>query len=203
MKEYNPHENGTTPSFTDLAEIEPKNVLEAAELYTQMGFFVLPCNGKKPILKGWPELRLGLADLPEYFDHGPNVALILGEPSGWLVNVDLDVEEACKIADWFLPVTLVSGRESTPGSHHWYVSPGLKNRKWQDTDGVVLLETRSTRSQTLVEPSVHPSGESYAWDRHGLLEPIEVDAEELHKRCRELATATVLARHMPAGGRHE
>jgi putative DNA primase/helicase len=177
-------------SFTDLGESRPENGLEAAQLYTRMGLCVVPCNGKRPIPKNWPELELGLEDLPRYFDDGQNVALILGEPSKGLVNVDLDVQEACKVADWFLPETLASGRESTPGSHRWYVSPG-KNKKWVDTGGVVLLETRSTRSQPLVEPSKHPSGESYSWDRDGVLEPSEIDPEDLKKRCTELATATI------------
>jgi hypothetical protein len=36
------------------------------------------------------------------------------------------------------------------------------------------------------------------------LEPVEVDPGELEERCTELATATVVARHLPpVGGRHE
>ncbi|MDP9437240.1 MAG: phage/plasmid primase, P4 family, partial [Actinomycetota bacterium] len=50
---------------------------------------------------------------------------------------------------------------------------------------------------------VHPDGERYVWDADGALEPAEVDPEELRTRCIGLATATVLARHVPpVGGRH-
>ena len=159
MKAYNLNCDGTRPSFIDLAGIEPKNGVEAAALYINMGLRVVPCEGKKPILKVWLELRLEDEDLPQHFGDGQNVGLILGEPSGWLVNVDLDVPEALKISDWFLPQTLTGGRKSTPRAHHFYRAAGLETKKWQDTDGVVLLEIRSTGSQTLVEPSVHPSGE--------------------------------------------
>ncbi len=193
------------PSFNNLAENRPKNGLEAAVLYMRMGLPTVPCEGKRPTVKDWPKCRLALEDLPRHFGNGQNIGLLLGERSGGLVVVDIDVLEALPIADWFLPETLVSGRESTPGSHRWYVSPGLNNKKWQDINGVVLLEVRSTGSQTLVEPSVHPdTGEAYAWERDGLLEPVKIDARKLYKRCTELATATVIARHLPlTGGRHE
>jgi P4 family phage/plasmid primase-like protien len=42
------------------------------------------------------------------------------------------------------------------------------------------------------------------WVREGALEAVETAAEELQKRCTSLATATVIARHLPPiGGRHE
>jgi putative DNA primase/helicase len=204
LKGYNLPPDGTTPSFTDLAESRLNGALESATLYTRMGLRVVPCEDKKPIHKNWPKLRLNLEDLPRYFDDGQNVALLLGQPSEGLANVDLDVEEVRKIVDRFLPETLVSGREGTPASHRWYVSPELKSEKWLDTDGAVLLEIRSTGSLTLVEPSVHPGGESYAWGRAGLLEPVEIASEDLQERCVQLATATIIGRHLPPiGGRHE
>jgi len=203
LTDYNLNENGTTPSFTDLAEIKPENVLEAAVQYTKMGVFVTPCKGKKPVLAGWPQQRLNVEDLPQHFGNGQNVAWILGEPSGWLVDVDLDVPEARKISDLFLPKTLRGGREGTPDAHYWYRSPGAKTKRWQDVDGTMLVEQRSDGCQTLVPPSVHPNGERYLWDPNGVLELAEVDLDQLEERCTKLATATVVARHVPAGGRHE
>lgn len=99
----------------------------------------------------------------------------------------------------------MGGRTSSPRAHRYHRAPDFKSRKWQDTDSVVLLEVRSTGSLTLVEPSIHPdTGECYAWDCEGLSEPVEVDPGELYKRCTGLATATVVARHLPpVGGRHD
>ncbi len=59
---------------------------------------------------------------------------------------------------------------------------------------------------------MHPSGEHYIWHRESKLEVVEITAEELEARVRELATATLIARHLPrirdersgeGGGRHD
>jgi hypothetical protein len=182
------------------------STLRAAEEYICRGFAVLPVpHGKKgPILKGWEDLRLTLEELPQYFNGRPqNVGLILGNPSGGLVDVDLDAEEAAKVAGRFLPPTLTSGRESSPHSHWWYFSPGIETMKFKDVDGRMLVELRSTGCQTIVNPSVHPSGELVVWHDTDP-EPAEDEAGELVRCVRELATATLIARHLPpVGGRHE
>src|SRR5918994_7352663 len=170
------------------------STLRAAEEYICRGFAVVPVpHGKKgPILKGWEDLRLTLEELPQYFNGRPqNVGLILGNPSGGLVDVDLDAEEAAKVAGRFLPPTLTSGRESSPHSHWWYVSPGAETVRYRGVGGDVLVELRSTGCQTIVEPSVHPSGERVVWHRGGL-ELAKVEAEELSRRVRELATAALI-----------
>jgi putative DNA primase/helicase len=146
------------------------SILRAAEKYICRGFAVVPVpHGKKgPILKGWEDLRLTLEELPQYFNGRPqNVGLILGNPSRGLVDVDLDAEEAGKVAGRFLPPTLTSGRESSPHSYWWYVSPGAETVRYKDTDGEVLVELRSTGCQTVVEPSMHPSGERVVWHDTG------------------------------------
>lgn len=201
--DYNSRLDGSRTSFKKLVGKEPKTGLEAAELYAEMGLAVIPCNGKKPTLKGWPDQRLRTEDLARHFGGGKNVGLLLGEPSGGLACVDLDVPEARAIKDCFLPKTLTGGREGAPDSHLYYSAPGAKTRKWQGPDSKVLLELRSDGCFMLVEPSVHPSGECYVWDREGVLEPLRFSSEELARRCSELATATVLARRLPEKGRHD
>jgi Bifunctional DNA primase/polymerase, N-terminal len=182
------------------------STLRAAEGYVCRGFAVLPIPHRKkgPIMKGWEDLRLTVEELPQHFNGRPqNVGLILGEPSGGLVDVDLDAEEAAKVAGRFLPPTLTSGRESSPHSHWWYVSPDVETIKFKDVDRRMLVELRSTGCQTIVDPSVHPSGELVVWHDTGP-EPAEVEAEELERCVRELATATLIARHLPPiGGRHD
>ena len=83
--------------------------LRAAERYVRAGFAVVPIphRSKRPVLEGWEALRLTRDELPEHFNGRPqNVGLILGQPSGGLVDVDLDVPEATKIAGRFLPQEL-------------------------------------------------------------------------------------------------
>jgi hypothetical protein len=183
------------------------STFRAAERYVGHGFAVVPVpHGKKgPVLKGWERLRLSADELPHHFNgKSQNVGLILGEPSGWLVDADLDVEEAVKTAGRFLEPTLTSGRESSRDSHWLYVAPGVETAKFKDVDGEMLVELRSTGCQTLVAPSLHPSGDRYLWNTTSGLEIEEIPSQVLTRQVRELATATLIARHVPpVGGRHD
>jgi hypothetical protein len=164
----------------------------------------VPAGRKKPALGGWQELRIGEKEVPRYWTNGQNVGVLCGEPSGGRVDADLDVDEAVKIASRFLAPTLTSGRESRPHSHWWYVAPGAESADWKDVNNKKLVELRSTGRQTLVAPSVHPDGDEYVWHSETGLRMAKVSAGELRGRCRELATATLLARHVPPeGGRHD
>ena len=160
----------------------------------------LPAGQKGPRIAGWQHLRMSVSDVPRYFNNGQNVGIINGEASGGLVTVDLDCPEAVALAGRFLDPTLTSGRESVPDGHWWYVSPGLEHREFEGipktaSEGA-LLELRSTDHQTVVEPSVHPSGERYRWSRSGL-EPQEIGTEELTNAACRLAVAVLIACHLP------
>jgi hypothetical protein len=151
-------------------------------------------------------MRLTPDDLEQHFRTGQeNIGLLLGEPSRGLLDVDLDVPEAIVVADRLLPSTeRIHGRPGNPRSHRWYVvvrSPE-KTERFKDLDGTCLLELRSTGSQTLVPPSLHPSGELLVWESTG--EPCPLEAAPLRLAVGRTAAATLLSRHYPApGGRHE
>jgi hypothetical protein len=143
---------------------------------------------------------MSASDVPRYFIRGQNIGIITGKASGWLVTVDLDCHEAVTLAGRFLEPTLTGGRESIPDSHWWYIAPGLEHREFEGipktaSEGTIL-ELRSTDHQTVVEPSVHPSGERYRWSRSGL-EPLEIDAEDLTRAARRLAASALIACHLP------
>ncbi len=204
MEDSNPNGGSPKLSLTKLDKENPEGTLGHAAAYGDMGLPVIPNHGKRPLLKEWQNARLSEEEIRSLFADGQNVGLLNGGASGGLVAVDLDAAEAIEIADRFLLRTLRSGREGTPRAHAWYRSPGAKTRKWQDADGAVIVELRSDGCQTLAPTSVHPNGERYRWARDGVEEPSEVAAEELERRCTMLATAAVVARHMPpVGGRHE
>jgi len=183
------------------------NMSRYAQRYIERGMTVVPIPHKRksPVLPRWQNLRIKVDDIPRYFNgRSQNIGISLGEPSSGLVDVDLDVPEAIELAGHFLPPTLTSGRASAPTSHRWYRVSGVKTERWKETDGQMLVELRSTGCQTLVEPSVHPSGERYVWHRDGETRIEEITPGALLRACRELATATLLTRHLPpVGGRHD
>ena len=170
----------------------------------------VPAGEKNPNRPGWQDEKISEEDVPLRWTNGQNIGLLCGKPSGGRVDADLDADEAVRIAGRFLPPTLTSGRESRLHSHWWFVAPGAESRDWKDTDNSKLVELRCTGRQTLVPPSTHPDGDKYLWHPEAGLQMAEMDARELARRLRELATAVLIARHLPpargaagGGGRHD
>jgi len=188
-----------------MAPTEHDEVLEAALDYAKRGLRVIPLprGEKNPRRDGWQNEALDEDAIRVNFEGVPrNVGVVLGEASGDLVDIDLDVPEATAVAGRFLSPTLVSGRKSNPRSHFWYVSPGVGSTTFRDTDGETLVEIRANGRQTVVPPSVHPEGERIVWYDDADREPVPVEAEELELQCRLLATGVLVARHLRGGGRH-
>jgi len=174
---------------------QPNNLLEAARRYLARGFspLPLPAGEKGPRLRGWTKLRLSEAELPRNFTGEGNIGLLLGQPSGWLVDVDLDCPEAIELASEYLPPTEAkSGRTNSPCSHWWYICKGAKTKK-HTFPGTkkIIAEIRSTGAQTVVGPSTHPSGDVYdplAGD------PASVEPEALTLAVQALAEAVIRKR---------
>lgn len=170
--------------------------LDAAREYVRRGWTVVPIpyKQKRPVLKEWEQVRLTEAELAAYFDQPANLGLILGEPSGGLVDVDLDCVEARAIAANYLPTTQAkTGRAGAPDSHWWYISTGAKTNQHRDpVTRQMIVELRSTGGQTVVGPSVHPTGQHYEI-LHG--EPAVVPAEMLTACVAALAKRVVELRH--------
>jgi hypothetical protein len=170
------------PVFTDTTE--------AAQYYIDRDFAVVPIppGCKAPVVYGWQSRKFCARD----FSPASNIGIVLGEPSGWLIDIDLDAADARELADELLPPTdAVSGRPSSPRSHRWYIARGATTKKFADpTTRKMIVELRSTGCQTVVGPSIHPSGERY----EPLTEiPCEVDADYLLE-CVETLWRAVLAR---------
>jgi len=192
-------------------------LLEVAQAYVERGWRVVPIpfRSKNPALTGWTNLRLTAEKLPAIFNGAPgNIGVLLGAPSGDLIDVDLDCPEALLLAPSILPKTpAVFGRLSKPRSHYLYVS-ALETEKFDvpprrtgtatqtGTGRTMLVELRSTGGQTLFPGSTHPEGEPVAWESSGA--PVPVAPELLRQAVAELATACLLARAWPAEGqRHD
>jgi hypothetical protein len=165
----------------------------AAVQYARRGWCPVPVphRAKRPVLRRWPTLRIGDADVPAYFNGSPqNVGVLMGEPSGWLIDVDLDHLRCLARADEFLPPTpAVFGRASKRRSHRLYrVSAPAVTRKFKSRSAGMLVEFRSTGCQTVLPPGTHESGEAIEWEVEGA-EPAAVDPAALLAAVEALATA--------------
>ena len=173
-------------------------VRDQVAIYRRRGWWSVPLHprSKTPVRNDWPNVRVEADDIKSHFSAKDNVGLILGEPSGWLVDVDLDCDEAIELADQYLPPTpAITGRPSAPRSHRWYIAIGATTDKHTDpSDSSMIVELRSTGTQTVVGPSIHPDGETYE-TLDG--EPATVPAPMLAACVKALSDAVIVKRGAP------
>jgi RecA-family ATPase len=165
--------------------------------YIDKGWRIIPVpHGEKaPRIREWQKLHITPENLSDYFKDDQNVGVLLGEPSRWLTDIDLDCPEALEIAEYFLPETdAIFGRPSKPRSHWLYYCPNAKTTRFEWCSKTIA-EIRSTGAQTIFPPSIHPSGEQTQWDEKG--EPATVDFAGLKKAVGRLAACVLLAGHYP------
>lgn len=170
----------------------------------------VPHCSKIPPGTAWQRHRLTRETAPHHWNGTPaNIGVLLGEPSGGLVDVDVDAPEAVSLASHFLPATGAGfGRASKPRSHWLYrAETPAKTKQWRDPrspkDRVgMMVELRSDGAQTVFPGSTHESGEPIAWADYGT--PTALDADALRDACGRLAAASLLARYWPGpGARHD
>jgi Bifunctional DNA primase/polymerase, N-terminal len=164
----------------------------------------IPARSKNPGFDGWQHTRLTAAEVPSRVADDGNLGIILGLAPRLVHDVDLDCPEALRLADEFLSATgREHGRPSAPRSHRWYDTdePGAVVR-FKDPDSTdTLVELRGAGGQTVIPPSVHPSGERLTWSKDG--EPASVNLAELRVAVSRLAAACLIARRYPAKERHD
>jgi predicted P-loop ATPase len=191
--------------------------LDAARRWAERGYFVVPIpfREKKPLIEGWPTLRLKPEDLPKHFGAvAQNIGLLLGEPYG-ITDIDLDSPEAEQLWQIFAPPTkCVFGHQSKPFSHYLFHMdpPGPSLKLVDPISKGTLLELRCLSKdgevgrQTVVPPSVHrDTGEVIRYERGCDGDPANVDADILIRAVKKTAAACMLARYYPpaGGGRHD
>lgn len=158
-------------------------VINAAARYVRLGWAVIPVpyRKKNPGFREWQRLRLQESELASRFCRDrQNIGVLLGEPSNWLVDVDLDHAKAVETAPRFLPETgAIFGRTGKPRSHWLYrVSAPVETKRFRSKSDGVVAELRATGMQTIFPPSTHPSGEVIQWETPGI-EPASVNPEQL------------------------
>jgi putative DNA primase/helicase len=170
---------------------------------------------KKPVDDEWQLRPLALEDIEEWVRSGGDVGWQCGEVSGWMSAVDLDCEEARRLAPRFLPETLRGAKGKEAPSQYFYRSPDLGYKKFSELGGpgelIALKASNNGRGhQVAVAPSVHREKGPYRFI--GGYNPAAiavVHQDELRHRVGMLATAVLIARLLPpsreegGGGRHD
>src|SRR5215207_2201851 len=170
---------------------------------------------KKPVDNEWQLRTLALEDAQEWVRSGGDVGWQCGEASGWMSAVDLDCEEARRLAPRFLPETLQGAKGNEAPSQYFYRSAELGYKKFSELGApgelIALKASNNGRGhQVAVAPSVHREKGPYHFI--GGYNPAAiavVGKEELRHRVGMLAVATLIARHLPpskeegGGGRHD
>lgn len=194
--------NNTKPNIIE--KIATKTPLEIATEYFLKGWqpIPIPTRSKNPNFPGWHLQHTNGGSLKNHPEnnlserfHGSNgkpqnIGVLLGEPSNFLVDIDLDQKWSVQLPPYFLPETnAVFGRKSKRRSHYLYYCPEAKTEKFQFTE--MIIEFRSTGMQTVFPGSIHESGEPVTWDVDG--EPSEVSFQELRSAVGKLAAASLLS----------
>src|SRR5262245_16448802 len=200
---------GATMSTADTLRPPLAALRAAARQLIRDGYKVLPTNGKAPWdaaagtgRVGWNAFQLTLESIGrEIVPPITGLGVRLGEPSGDLVDVDLDCPEAQAAAPLWLPRTAgISGparKPETPGIYP--PSPPPTAFKCADAPGVsqappTFIELRSTGLQTVWPPSLHvESGEQVRFDQDG--RPTRVEPLALTAAVRQVGATALLTRY--------
>ena len=176
------------------------SIAQMALEYYQRGWAPTPVRSrtKEAFLKNWPQIRLTEEEIRNYFSDGMNIGILLGEPSNWLTDVDIDNPSALVWAEVFLPPTAKFGRASKPSSHWLYFCEGSEPQKYTDIDGKCIIEIRSTGQQTIFPPSIHPSGEEIRWETD--IEPVKISWNHLLRQVQKVYAGALLLKYYPAKG---
>ncbi len=180
------------------------DTLDAATRYTKDGYKIVKCKSKSkaPFGKGWRDGHsVGM------FKVADNIGFLAGEQHDgtFLVDLDLDSYEAREIAQH------VFYGEDRPrhakfhdklSSHYWFrAREAVQTRRYLDLDGSCLMEIRGDGVQTIVEPSIHPSGEQIVWTRYVPFDEIPSDYEIVVKdKIGAIAAFSLIAKHWPEQG---
>jgi hypothetical protein len=120
-------------------------------------------NDKRPLGNAWQTLATSIADVIDgWLDDGYNVGLLLGH--GSLIDVEYDDEDGRQLLEssGLLSIrtpTWASGR----GEHRLFRLAGpLPPFGWRKVGGAEI-RIGGKPAQSVLPPSVHPSGRRYEW----------------------------------------
>lgn len=188
----------------------PRDVRFWVNRYTNEGWspIPIPAGEKGPRVSGWEQKTFAVSD----FTDSDNVGVHLGKTG--LYDVDLDDKMAAIAADIILPTTnRISGRPGKPRSHRFFTCDAsldpivhvAYHGLGGNNDTIIELRGLSKNgapTQTVLPPSIHPSGEEVEWAADG--KPFHCTLKEQvlqwERGVRHVAMAVLIARAWPGPG---
>ena len=163
---------------------------------------IKPFTKRPKMGERWNDYRATPETIPRDFQRSDSVGGLWGLASNWIVDVDLDWDEAARAARRILPKTFTYGRPSRPNTHYLVQSVNCRGLKRVADDGSVIVEIRSTGSQSVLPPSIHPDNERFTiYDDAPFA---EIGPVQLERYINRIAAAALFARYYPeGGGRHD
>jgi hypothetical protein len=161
---------------------------QRAERLFERGYAVVPiipgtkkpgflCNGHWIGLMAWSTRFNGRASRPQeraQWGRGDaGIGVLGGPPSQDLIGVDIDTEDADLLAAVLaeLPPTPVK-KTGAKGETRFYHGPGIASQSWT-VAGKRVLDIIGAGKQTVLPPSIHPTGAPYRWLTPDTLEDLQ------------------------------
>jgi hypothetical protein len=107
-------------------------IAKAAQQMLKHGWHCIPLQSKdkKPIEAKWQKRLIKADEIDRVFTADRNIGLLLGEPSGGVVDIDCDTPEAVTVASLLMPDTGLSfGRETIGRAFCKSSSPALCSKR--------------------------------------------------------------------------
>ena len=151
---------------------------DAALHYAADGWRVIPIPSrmKRPVIKEWPKVASNDPNVvSQMFEvHDGNIGVVCGAGSG-IVVIDIDLPDgpetikALEAKFGPLPETRTqrTGRGGWQRFYGYPVGRDIRGTVGAKGNGLgVNVDVRAEGSQVVVPPSIHPNGNSYAWEPH-------------------------------------
>jgi len=167
-----------------------------------------------PTIPGWPEKAAAHQYTESDFDReGTALGVLLGGARN-LTDVDCDTQLAVALAAQGLPMresTCKFGHKSKTPSHYlYYTDESLPSAKLKDPlTQECIIEYRSVKKdgsrgyQTVIPPSIHPSGEPIEYlPGHEPSQIVTISAQKLLRRVLSIGAIALMAKYWPENDRH-
>lgn len=166
-----PEKKSITGHRVEGIEEDSDSHLAAALAYANLGWSVIPADGKRPLIdwKEYQSRRATESEIRAWWKRWPqaNVGAVTGEVSGIVVlDVDGDAGIETLKACAFDTGATVQARSGGDGYHFFYAHPGAEVRNFAGGPGNKKLDKVDFRGDggfIILDPSVHPCGGHYEW----------------------------------------